>query len=71
MRMFKGCHKLLTKPMLYTSRTKKVKKLERLWANMSLIYTLPGFLGGLKSGLFINYAKALRMIRPLKTKWLT
>ena len=57
--------KLLTKRTLNTSSvnwTKKVEKLERPWASMSLIYTLLGFLDCLRSKMFKNYAKILRMI---------
>ena len=39
----------------------KVKKLERLWVSMSLIYTPPVFLDGLKSKMLKNYGKTLRM----------
>ena len=49
---------------LYKQRdmNEKGEKLERPWASMSLICILSEFLGGLKSGMFTNYAKALRMI---------
>ena len=49
--------------------TKKVKKLERPWANMSLLYTLPEFLDGLKSRMLKNYDRTLRMTQSLKIKW--
>ena len=42
---------------------KRVKKLERPWASMSLICILPAFLDGLKSRILKNYSKTLRMIK--------
>ena len=58
---------------LYKQRdlNEKGDKTGKTWQSMSLTYTLPEFLGGLKSGMFTNYAKTLRMIRSLKTRWLT
>ena len=47
---------------------KKVKKLERPWTSMSLIYTLPEFSDGLKSRMLKNYDRALRMTQSLKIK---
>ena len=46
---------------------KKVEKTGR--ANMSLIYTLPEFLDGLKSRMLKNYDRTLRMTQSLKIKW--
>ena len=46
-----------------------MKKLERPWASMSLIYTLPEFLDGLKSKMLKNYDTALRKTESLKIKW--
>ena len=53
----------------YKQREKKVKKLERRWVSMSLIYTLLEFLDGLKSRMLKNYDRALRMTQSLKIKW--
>ena len=54
----------------YRKRELNENEREKLWGSMSLIYTLPEFLGWLKSEMFINYAKALRTIQSLKIKWL-
>ena len=48
----------------------KGKKLGRPWASMSLICILLAFLWWLRSGMFPNYAKTLRIIRSLKIRWL-
>ena len=47
----------------------KDEKLERPWASMSLIYTLPEFLDGLKSKMLKNYDRTLRKTQSLKIKW--
>ena len=47
---------------------KKENKWETPWASMSLIYTLPEFLDGLKSRMLKNYGKTLRMTQLLKIK---
>ena len=66
--------KLLTKLTPNTGSvncTKKVKTLERPWASMSLIYTLPEFIDGLKSRMLTNYDRTLKMTQSLKIKWQT
>ena len=60
--------KLLTKLTSNTGSvncTKKVKTLERPWASMPLIYTLPEFLDGLKSRMLTNYDRTLKMTQSL------
>ena len=48
---------------------KKVKKLQKPWASMSLIYTPLEFLELLISEMLKNYSKALRMTQSLRIKW--
>ena len=63
---------VIKKRMLNTSSvnlTKKVKKLEKLWGSMLLIYTLLEFLNGLKSRMLKNHDRSLRMTQSLKIKW--
>ena len=47
----------------------KGEKTGKARASMSLIYTLPEFLDGLKSKMLKNYDRTLRMTQSLKIKW--
>ena len=63
-RVEKASDEIINKTYANTSSVnwmKRVKKLERHWVSMSLIYTLLEFLDGLKSRMLKNYAKTLRM----------
>ena len=61
-RVEKASDEIINKTYANTSSVnwmKRVKKLERHWVSMSLIYTLLEFLDGLKSRMLKNYAKTL------------
>ena len=58
-----------TEYILSVNLMKKVKKLQKRWASMSLNYILKEFLGLLKLETLKNYAKTLRIIQSLKIKW--
>ena len=63
-RVEKASDEIINKTYANTSSVnwmKRVKKLERHWVSMSLLYTLLEFLDGLKSRMLKNYAKTLRM----------